>query len=137
MRTPPSLPRDFTVDADAARRAMADAEAAKRCMLTEAEAKHVLAAYGIPVARTEIALNAASVGEIAAELLRTTDAVAVKVLSQDISHKSDVGGVALDLISADDARRAAEEIAAKVARACPDARIQGFTVQDMIRRLRA
>ena len=137
MRTPPSLPRDFAVDASAARRAMAGAEAAKRGLLTEAEAKHVLAAYGIPVARTEIAQDAAAVGKIAAELLRTTDAVAVKVLSEDISHKSDVGGVALDLISADDARRAAEEIAAKVARACPDARIQGFTVQDMIRRLHA
>ena len=137
MRTPPSLPRDFAVDTGAARRAMAEAEAAKRSLLTEAEAKHVLAAYGIPIARTEIARDTTEVGEIAAELLRTTDAVAVKVLSEDISHKSDVGGVALDLISAEGARRAAEEMAAKVARARPDARIQGFTVQDMIRRLRA
>jgi acetyltransferase len=137
MRTPPSLPKDFTVDAGAARRAMAEAEAGKRGLLTEPEAKHVLAAYGIPVARTEIARDPAEVGTIAAALLRTTDAVAVKVLSEEISHKSDVGGVALDLISAQDARRAAEEIAEKVARARPDARIQGFTVQDMIRRLRA
>src|SRR5262249_23144339 len=130
MRTPPSLPQDFAVDATAARQAMAGAQQAGRALLTEPEAKHVLAAYGIPIARTEIARDSAEVGEIAARLLRDVDAVAVKVLSEDIAHKSDVGGVALDLISAEEARRAAEEIAAKVARACPDARIQGFTVQD-------
>jgi acetyltransferase len=137
MRTPPSLPKDFSVDADAARRAMADAEAAGRNLLSEAEAKHVLAAYGIPVARTEIARDATEVRHIAERLLQYADAVAVKILSEDISHKSDVGGVALDLISPDDAQRAAEEIEAKVTRARPDARIQGFTVQDMVRRLHA
>jgi acetyltransferase len=137
MRTPPSIPKDFAVDTDAARQAMAEARAAKRDLLTESEAKRVLTAYGIPVARTEIARDSAEVETLAADLLRSADAVVVKVLSEDISHKSDVGGVALDLSSPLDARRAAEEIAARIARARPDARIQGFTVQDMIRRPRA
>jgi acetyltransferase len=137
MRTPPSLPENFTVDPQAAKQAMAQAEAAGRGLLTEPEAKHVLAAYGIPVARTEIAATAEEAGEIAGRLLRDVGAVALKILSEDIPHKSDVGGVALDLISAEEARRAAEDIAAKVARFRPDARIQGFTVQDMIRRLRS
>jgi acetyltransferase len=137
MRTPPSLPENFTVDPQGARAAMAQAEAAGRNVLTEPEAKHVLAAYGIPVARTEIAATAQEAGEIAGWLLQDVDSVALKILSEDIPHKSDVGGVALDLISADEARRAAEDIAAKAARARPDARLQGFTVQDMIRRLRS
>ncbi len=137
MRTPPSLPQHFTVENEAAKRAMAAAREARHVLLTEPEAKHVLAAYGLPVARTEIARDAAEVADITAELLREVDAVAVKVLSEDIPHKSDVGGVMLDLISAEEARRAAVEIAAKVARARPDAHIQGFTVQDMIRRLGA
>jgi acetyltransferase len=61
MRTPPSLPQDFTVDADAARRAMAAAKQAGRAVLTEPEAKRVLAAYSIAVARTEIVRDAAEV----------------------------------------------------------------------------
>ena len=137
MRTPPSLPQDFTVDVDRARAAMAAARDTRRDVLTEPEAKHVLAAYGIPVAHAEIARDASEVADIAASLLPAAGSVVVKVLSEDIPHKSDVGGVALDLISADDARRAAEDIAAKVARARPDARILGFSVQDMVRRLAA
>ncbi|HEY7643883.1 MAG TPA: acetate--CoA ligase family protein, partial [Hyphomicrobiales bacterium] len=134
MRTPPSLPQDFTVDAEAARQAMAAAKQTRRAVLTEPEAKHVLAAYGIAVARTEIARNEGEVEDIAARMLRDTDAIAVKVLSEDIPHKSDAGGVVLDLVSAADAARAAKDIAARVGKARPDARIQGFTVQDMVRR---
>jgi acetyltransferase len=55
MRTPPSLPKDFAVDPQAARRAMASAQASGRDLLAEAEAKHVLTADGIPVGRIEIA----------------------------------------------------------------------------------
>jgi acetyltransferase len=131
------LPQDFTVDAEAARQAMAAAKQARRAVLTEPEAKHVLAAYGITVARTEIASNMAEVEEIAARLLHDADAIAVKVLSEDIPHKSDAGGVVLNLASAADAARAANDITARVGKARPDARIQGFTVQDMIRRPRA
>jgi acetyltransferase len=70
-------------------------------------------------------------------MLHDVDAVAVKVLSEDIPHKSHAGGVALDLVSAEDAAHAATAIAARVGKARPDARIQGFTVQDMVRRLGA
>lgn len=137
MRTPPSLPEDFSVDTAAARRAMAAAKQAGRRLLSEAEAKAVLAAYGVPVARTEVAADPEEVEAIAARLLGEVRSVAVKLLSEDISHKSDVGGVMLDLMSAEEARRAAEEIAARVRRRKPEARINGFTVQDMIRRPRA
>jgi len=59
------------------------------------------------------------------------------VLSDDISHKSDVGGVRLGLERAEDARHAAEDILTRVARQLPHARVKGFTVQPMIRRPRA
>ncbi len=52
----------------------------------------------------------------------------VKVLSEDVPHKSDVGGVKLGLRSPREAREAAEAILASVGKAKPDARIQGFTV---------
>src|SRR5690606_34698482 len=64
-------------------------------------------------------------------------ACVVKVLSDDISHKSDVGGVRLGIERADDARHAAQDILARVARQLPQARVEGFTVQPMIRRPRA
>ena len=58
----------------------------------------------------------------------------IKILSDDISHKSDVGGVRLGLERADEARRAAEDMLQRIARLMPAARIKGFTVQPMIRR---
>ena len=134
MRTPPSLPDNFEVDAEAARKAMADAQSAGRDMLTEPEAKAVLAAYGIATAETHIAKDAREVEQIAPRLLAKSGQVVVKLLSEDISHKSDVGGVVLNLESAAAAAKAAEEIAARVARVQPGARIQGFTVQEMVRR---
>ena len=68
--------------------------AERREILTELEAKRVLAAYGIPVVPTEVVLDAAEAAEAAA---RIGFPVAVKILSREITHKSDVGGVELDL----------------------------------------
>ncbi|WP_088344905.1 MULTISPECIES: bifunctional acetate--CoA ligase family protein/GNAT family N-acetyltransferase [Rhodomicrobium] len=134
MRTPPSLPDAFEADPKAARAAMAAAESAGRAVLTEPEAKAVLAAYGIATAETRIARDAAEVEKIAAQLLAKGSRVVVKLLSEEISHKSDVGGVVLNLESAAAAAKAAQEIAARVAQQRPEARIQGFTVQEMVRR---
>src|SRR5690606_8156985 len=61
----------------------------------------------------------------------------VKVLSDDISHKSDIGGVRRGLERPEGARMAAEEILARAARQLPEARGPGVTVQPMIRRPRA
>jgi acetyltransferase len=72
------------------------------------------------------------VEEIAFAQLKQAPTLAIKVLSEDISHKSDVGGVQLGLASPAEARVAAEAITARVAKARPDARLQGFTVQPMI-----
>ncbi len=62
---------------------------------------------------------------------------ALKILSDDISHKSDVGGVVLDIASKEDVQLAAERMLERVHAMQPDARIQGFTVQRMARRPKA
>jgi acetyltransferase len=104
-------------------------------MLTEDQAKAVLSAYGIPVVPTR------SVGLMAPEAVRVAQQmgfpVALKIRSGDISHKSDVGGVALDLDDAPAVLAAAQAMLERVQRLRPEARIDGFTVQAMVRRAHA
>ena len=111
---------------------MAAAAKEGRALLTEPEAKAVLRAYGIPTVPTRVAATPQEVEATASELLEHAPALAIKVLSEDISHKSDVGGVRLGLQSPAEAREAAEDIKSRVAKSRPDARLEGFTVQPMI-----
>jgi acetyltransferase len=131
IETPPSVPEEFTADTATARAVIEQALAAGRHWLTEPEAKAVLAAYGIPVATSRI-------GSGAEEAVAAANAigfpVAIKILSPDITHKSDVGGVALGLADAVQVRAAIEAMAARVTKTAPNARIEGFVVQPMIRR---
>lgn len=105
-----------------------------RDMLTETEAKSVLFACGIPTVPTEVAESPDDVEHASARLLQDHAAVVIKIYSEDISHKSDVGGVVLGLKTPQAARQAAEEIIARVREQRSDARIQGFAVQPMIER---
>ena len=134
MRTPPSLAADLDLDAANANSIVASVVAAGRSVLSEVEAKQLAAAYGIPVVPTEAAGTPAEVRAVAERLIAQHGACVVKVLSDDISHKSDVGGVRLGLERADEARLAAEGMLERIARLAPTARIKGFTVQPMIRR---
>ena len=103
-----------------------------REMLNEAEAKAVLAAYGIPVVATRVVpAEAAAAAKVAGAIGYP---VALKILSPDLTHKTDVGGVALGLDTADEVREAARAMLARVRRHQPAARIEGFTVQAMARR---
>lgn len=132
IRTPPREADLSQVDSGAARTAMEAAARKERGLLTEPEAKAVLKAYGIPTVPTRVAASPQEVEATARELLEEAPALAVKVLSEDISHKSDVGGVRLGLRSVAEARDAAEQIKERVAKARPEARLEGFTVQPMI-----
>ena len=134
MRTPPRETERTHVAEEAARTIMRTAAAAGRSMLTEPEAKAVLSAYGIPTVATRVAASPQEVEAIAEGLLQQASALAVKILSKDISHKSDVGGVRLGLRSAQEAVRAAEQMQRRVAELKPEARIEGFTVQPMVMR---
>ncbi len=104
---------------------------AGRKILTEPESKQVLAAYGIPVVATR---TAATVEEAVLAARAIGFPVALKVLSPDITHKTDVGGVVLDLEREEGVRAAAERMLALIAKFQPEARLEGFSVQQMARR---
>ncbi len=106
-----------------------------RDMLTEPEAKAVLSAYRIPVVATRGVAPQAEAAADAAQAIGFP--VALKILSPDLSHKSDVGGVVLNLDSATDVRTAAQAMLARVRQARPDAHVDGFSVQAMVRRSHA
>ncbi len=131
LQTPQSVEGEFEIDLAAARTPIDRALAEGRDWLDEVEAKAVLKAFGVPVVETRRAKTPAEVGQIAAELL-PLGRVAVKILSPDILHKTDVGGVALGLKTPEDAEAAAVRVLARATEQKPDARIDGFTVQQMI-----
>ena len=128
MQTPPSVADDFEPDAAQAQAIIRGALDEGRDILTEPEAKNVLAAYGIPVVRTRPVRTPEEAGRAAAEFGRP---VALKVLSPDITHKSDVGGVRLNLLSAEATEAAARQMLEMISHIAPDAEIDGFTVQEM------
>ncbi|HUP04324.1 MAG TPA: bifunctional acetate--CoA ligase family protein/GNAT family N-acetyltransferase, partial [Bryobacteraceae bacterium] len=101
-----------------------------RTILTEFESKEVLAAYGIPVARTVIAADSAAAVK-AAESMGYP--VVLKIYSETITHKTDVGGVQLNLGSAEAVTRAFEAIQKSVAEKVGAQHFQGVTVQPMIK----
>jgi len=127
----PAETRDFARDTARAQAIVAAARAEGRTQLSEIEAKDLLAAYSIATARTRFAAGPASV-EATCVSLRAP--YAVKIVSPDITHKSDVGGVALDLPTPVAAAAAAKRMQSRIARELPQARIAGFAVEEMIAR---
>ena len=128
METPQSVPELFDVDSDAVRAIIDRAMAEGRKWLTEFEAKQALAAYGVPVVDTRKAATPEEAGGMAAAIGK---AVALKILSPDIVHKSDIGGVKLRLQTPDEVKAQAEAMLERVREVHPDADIEGFTVQEM------
>ncbi len=137
MRTPPSRTTGLACDRVTADKIIAEAAAAGRAMLSETEAKALLAAYDIPVVPTRAVASVDEAGTAARDLLWDNRAVVLKIRSDDISHKSDAGGVVLDLKAPDEVRHAASAMLARIKTRLPEARIDGFTVQPMIDRKRA
>ncbi|MEJ8571158.1 bifunctional acetate--CoA ligase family protein/GNAT family N-acetyltransferase [Microbaculum marinum] len=134
MRTPPSLPEDFTPDVDAARQVVAEALAAGREWLKAPEVARLMSAYQIPIATAEPVAGPEEARQVAERVIAEHGACAIKIFSPDIQHKTDVGGVRLDLTSPEAAEQAAREIIASARKARPDARIEGVTVEPMIHR---
>ena len=128
METPPSIPEEFTPDTETARRIIQIALTAGRHRLNAYETAQILSAYEIPVA----ALHFASTPEAATDLVAEIDGpVALKILSPDIVHKSDVGGVAFNLKNPLEVLLAATEMLKRVRDLAPEAVIDGFAVQPM------
>ena len=101
-----------------------------RTILTEYESKQLLATYGIPTVRTEIAENAREAARIAGEIGYP---VVLKLYSETITHKTDVGGVALNLKNADEVRVAFEAIRTLVEEKKGAGHFLGVTVQPMVK----
>jgi acyl-CoA synthetase (NDP forming) len=99
-----------------------------RAVLTEIESKQILHDAGIPVAVAELASTADDAASVADRL---GFPVVLKIVSPDIAHKSDVGGVKVGLASADEVKAAFEEIMASVKAQQPGATIEGVAVQKM------
>ena len=134
MQTPPSLPSEFQPDVAAARAIVERALGRGDGLMTEPDAKAALAAYGIPVVATRIAESVEQAVAVAGEI---GFPLALAVLSPDIAHRWDVGGVALHLESVDEARAAAAGMVKRIGELMPQARIAGFTLQRMVPRTNA
>jgi acetyltransferase len=102
-----------------------------RRLLTEAESKRLLAIYGIPTVETASATSAAEAVQCARKIGYP---VVLKLLSNTITHKTDVGGVKLNLQTESDVSMAYEAIANSVEKTAGPGHFDGVTVQPMIRR---
>lgn len=99
-----------------------------RSVLTEVESKKILEEAGLPVASTRLAADAAEAARIAADI---GFPVVMKIVSPDVPHKSDAGGVKVGIESEEGVRSAFEEIVSNVKERLPNAKIEGVAVQKM------
>ncbi|HPH12443.1 MAG TPA: bifunctional acetate--CoA ligase family protein/GNAT family N-acetyltransferase [Burkholderiaceae bacterium] len=128
LQTPPPLSALAKPDIEGARLVIESVLAERRKVLTEMESKTLLAAFHIPVTKTILARNANEAMMIATQL---GFPVALKIDSPDISHKSDVHGVALNIMNATGVRDTYNDMVQTVVRLQPAARINGVTIQNM------
>ena len=128
QQTPPPNSNLAKPDVEGARLLIESVLAERRKVLTEMESKALLAAFHIPVTRTMLARSANEAMLISAQLGYP---VALKIDSPDISHKSDVQGVALNVMTATQVRDTFNDMLAAVKRAQPSARVNGVTIQPM------
>ena len=131
METPPARLDMFEPDRVTVRRLIATALAAGKSWLDPEETSAILAAYGLPIVANHFAADPDQAASLAAKV---GFPIALKIRSADITHKSDVGGVALNLGNTDRVRREAEGMLRRVKAAHPEARLDGFLVQPMVRR---
>jgi acetyltransferase len=141
MAVPPSLPEDFAPD-DRAVRPLIDAALREHdgdgyAWLDPIAIGKVLSAYGIAVTPASLARDPDEAAAAARPYLNKAGAVVLKIQSPDIVHKSEVGGVRLNLTTEAAVREAAADILQRARVAKPDARIAGVTVFPMVVRPKA
>jgi len=129
--TPKDIPVEFPVDRASLRERFGALVADKGEVLAEDASKTLLEAYGIPVTKPILAKAPAEAVKVA-DLLGYP--VALKIHSPDISHKTEVGGVALDLLDREMVWHAYDRIMSSASTARPEARLEGVTVQAMVPR---
>jgi acetyltransferase len=129
LETPRDIPLKFPLPREQLRQRLDEITRRNGDMLSEDDSKQLLATYGIPVAMPRAADSADAAVHVAGEIGYP---VVLKVHSPQITHKTDVGGVALNLTNEAEVRAAFERITAAARRLRPDAEILGVTVQRMI-----
>jgi acetyltransferase len=129
LQTPESLGHHDSPDVEGAKIIIESVLAERRKVLTEMESKALLGAFRIPVVATAIA-RTANEALVLAESMGFP--IALKINSPDISHKSDVGGVRLNITNAQSVRDSFRSIMQQVQQHCPNSRLDGVTVERMI-----
>lgn len=129
--TPREVPVTFSLDRTSVKANVAAILKQGPAILSEAASKDVLQAYGIPVSQTLIAANPEEVVEKSRQLGYP---VVLKLYSPDITHKSDVGGVELNIGNDESAREAFARIIGRAKELRPMAKLDGVTVQQMVTR---
>lgn len=131
VRRPRTAVKLFPVDTERVRKLLSEAPVSEHGFIPEEIALQVLESYGFPM----LPWGVAKTPEEAVSLARQIGyPVALKVISPDIVHKFDVGGVQLNLSSDSDVRQAFEKIVNSVKQHLPDARIKGMLVQAMAKK---
>ncbi|WP_291865770.1 bifunctional acetate--CoA ligase family protein/GNAT family N-acetyltransferase [Bradyrhizobium sp.] len=136
-QVPPAMPAEFAPDTESAREVVAAALADGRHWLDPVEVKRLLEAYDIVMVPTFAAADAEQATAYASELFAQGTTVVLKIMSRDIVHKSDVGGVVLNLTNPEAVRTATAEILSRAKALRPEARIAGVIVQAMVVRQKA
>lgn len=129
--TPPEAPHRFAPRRDAAWHIIRTALMKGRKYLLENEAKELLGCYSLPVGDVKVAHSAKEAVNFAAEI---GFPVVMKIISPDALHKTDVGGVRLNISSKKEAEAAYNEIIASVNKHKPDASIVGVLVEKMLKK---
>lgn len=132
--TPPALPEALAPDTTRAREIVAAALTAGREWLTEIESKSLLECYAIPTVPTRFAATPEDAARLARELPAP---YVLKIVSPEITHKSDVGGVVLGIASTEAVAAAARDMQGRIAAEHPEATLSGFAVQPMVQRRQA
>ena len=137
MATPPNLPQEFAADTAAVRPIIDGVLRERRTWLDPIEMTRVLSAYGIAITPAVLARDADEAAAAAKPFLDDGTPVVLKVQSPDIVHKSEVGGVRLNLGNERVVREAVADILRRARDAKPQARIDGVAVFPMIVRPKA
>jgi acetyl coenzyme A synthetase (ADP forming)-like protein len=130
LEKPLPSPERFPVDEGKARSIIDSARSEGRITLGDVETREILRAYGIAVPRSKVASTA---DEAVAQAEEIGFPVAMKIVSPDILHKTDVGGVKLNLQSPADVRDAFDLMMYRATKYMPEARILGVQIQEMVR----
>ena len=134
MAAPPSMPVDFAPNVSKARAIVQQAISRGHEWLAPVEISALLEAYDIPIAPARLARSPEEAAEVARLVLGRYGGCVVKIMSRDIIHKSDLGGVVLDLRSVEQVVDATRKILDRVAVEAPGARVDGVTIHPMVRR---